>query len=263
MINILNLIMTNSLITGFISGLMVALLIYLINKMREKHRAKLLTKFWNKFTGNNLSIIFTEYEPEDERLLNIAEKAGGKLMTKGMAMAVSTISKFAESKLKNEELFFCGDKSWTPTSDNYIVIGSQASNNIAKNLFEDLEKEFLIPYWIDSNLEIHFQSNREPLIPEIESGGGKDYAIVLKASYQASKPRDVIFIGGCHMYASHAAAKVITDTKFLKNVFETIGHEENVIFIIEVKVSSDEPYDEKIYSDNHKKYIEILEKKKI
>lgn len=253
------LVTTNGLVAGLLSGLILAGLARLALIVHERYRTRHVTRFWHRFLGKDLTLVFTEYPPSGEgETSRIAEQAGGKLMTKGMAMALRTLLDFTQrSFARNSKTFVYGDKSGSVETSNFVVLGSPGCNQYAKMVYEDLSYRFQVPYWVDHDtLEIHFQSGQR-LIPKVENGHGCDYAVVLRACFRQRPERYVLIIGGCFMYGTQAAASAVTDPDFLSYVMEQVGDEENVTFLLRTPVVNDSPVGAGLNIDN-KTYVDIL-----
>lgn len=253
---------SNDLFIGIFSGLIVIILVNVAKTYYIKYRYRDVARFWKNFSGKNLTVIFSEYPPSGEdKLSKIAKQAGGKLMTKGMALALATIMDFFQKHLnkKNNILYIRGDKSGNISSTDIIILGSQASNHYAKTFYEELSRRFDIPYWVDTEkLEIHFQSDKFPLKPKIVDGNGLDYAIVLKATMNESPQRNVLFIGGCLMYGTHAATLAVTDPRILSDVIAKTKNEENISFLLRTTIVNEDFFNSSLDIENDKRYINCL-----
>lgn len=249
-------------------GVLLTLIGYSAKQLYSRFITRNVRHFWKPFSAQKLTIIITEYPITGaDRLSRIAKVAGtGWLISKGMALSLAHLLDFCEGNVtKRKEITICGDRTGKLETSNTIILGSPANNLYSKSMFEKLSKMYDIPYqivWQENGTSIEVRTVAgDKFSPELQSGFGNDYALVIKAQYQTVPPKSLIMISGCYMWGTMAGAEAVTDPEILNEVTRESNHAENVAFIVKTRIVNDSPIGPEIDIDN-RQFIRALKPKK-
>lgn len=202
-----------------------------------------LRLFWRPFIERPASLIFTEYDSDssthEER---IAEKAGGRLMTKGSSLALhAVLDLYGKISPTGEPTKVVGDKSGVAQTESRVILGSPGCNGHARKVFEAAAELFELPWTVrEGSLDI-VSGEISNLTPSVINGEGTDYAVVLRVKYETRPERWALAIGGCFMYGTQAAAEALTQADFVSYLLERVNGADNFTFILKVPVLNHSP----------------------
>lgn len=247
-------------LTSIVGGVLLSIGSYALFKIYLLIKVRKVRDFWYPFIKEDITIRFTEYKPEYETSspsdateeyptnsqLDIAERAGGQLMTRGMAMGVNAVLDYYHNhgipQFGDQGTpYIRGSHDTTPNEDRRIILGSQVSNRYAENLYNRINERFDMPVCIDK--ELTFCHKMDNLVPDLQNGDGTDYAMVVRTSIEGT---DYLWIAGCHMYGTQAAAEVVTDPEFMNKVIDRAGKTNDFMFAIQTNVQNGWPIDKEI-----------------
>lgn len=265
----------NELLSAIVStlvGAFLTILAYWLRKAYQFFITRNVRLFWKPFINEKLTIIITEYPILGNDILsNIAKTAGaGWLISKGMALSLAHLLDFCEGKItKRKDITVCGDRTGSLDTDDMIILGSPANNPYSRSMYEHLSTMYNIPYkiiWEEDGTPIEITaSTGEKFSPSIEGGIGNDYALIIKADYQAVPQKSLLIIAGCYMWGTKAAAEAVTDPRILNEVAKETKNSANVAFIIKTRVVNDNSIGPEIEIENRRfiHSLYLVETKKI
>lgn len=206
-------------------------------------RNRSIRTFWRPFVGKPMSIVVTEYRLQGgDELSRIAQVAGtGRLISKGMALALAHILEFCSTRVTSREnIDICGGSSSSETKDNVVVCGGPASNPHAQSLYDRLAELYELPfefaYADPTRMSISCAESGRVFTPSVREGFGHDYGVVIRAPYQQNPVKHAVLVSGCFMWGTSAAAKAITDPSILNHVYRESDRSQAMAFLIKTRV---------------------------
>lgn len=259
----------SELFLGILSGIATIPIIAFGNLIIRRYRNRYTRRFWKPFINHQISILMTEYEWEgnDTEAKTAQSAAGGYLVSRGNALAMSNLVDFLPDQItKRSNVSVSGDKSSANHDCNLIIIGSPANNKVSEMIFSALEERFEIPYEILHNTSTGVVSIKSKIdgteyIPStLQSGNEIDYALIIRAKYRSFPDRFVVMLAGAHMYGAYAASKAVTNREIINLVARVTKRNENVAFLVKTNVVNNNPSDPELEFGNSR-FIHVLEPK--
>ncbi|MDJ0582822.1 hypothetical protein [Crocosphaera sp.] len=220
-------------------------------------RKKPVGRFWQKFAEKEkVTIILSEYESSPTTELGSTEAIRTAINRHSVSMGnakamASLLSFFSKDRRFNFTPNVQGSESREAspyfTGSNLILLGSEISNQVAREKIEDLRREgAIIPYEVRENQETniieirHITNPEEIYVPQIDKdGSGTDYALIIKTKNPSDfESRELIILAGANMYGVEAAARIITKPNQLEEINRQISNNncQNIWILIKTEV---------------------------
>jgi hypothetical protein len=192
------------------------------------HRSRAIRKVWSPFLEDNTVVVITG------RLGKLARSTIKVSFSE--VLAIIKLRSFFEKFGGNFLVYNSIDAKLVAYADsNIILLGSQQSNDVTKQILEKIAVPFR--YDTHGNLESHLGK-----FPTILNGNliAEDHALIVKCDSPYGQNKKLLILAGNHGTATEAAVKYSISPFGIAEIAEQLG-ESDFIAIVHVEVESNMP----------------------
>ena len=227
-------------------GLVASLVIVILRGFAQWLRAARVHRYWRQLLKRPVAIIWSEYSnevlSENDPLIALVRKQGiTHFISRGNALANAAISQFLSRDMHFHKFKTHGDKTHEDDSNkNLILIGSPATNNYSRFIFENLKKTAALTFDIEydeTKIRIVDRENNRSYGAVVDgTNTGVDYALVIKTHRASSRGRCCLLLCGASQWGVEGAAKIVTSAKSLRRVSRPFSGGVDTAFLVKVDV---------------------------